>query len=159
MKQYELNNNFIIVPVSEGENEVHFSLPNGVWTNFNTGREYYAGKHTEHPISSEPIILIRENSIIIENSDEGCILHVYALCNGIRADADIYESTSDEPVLSVSFKRNGRSIHVAADGSKPYTVRMVNMYAKSAANGFISIEGNDSVITPDAWSSTMEIKF
>lgn len=157
-KQYTLNNNLIIVPVPAGENAVRFFLPKGVWTNFHTGREYLGGEWIEDNICADPVILVRENSVIAESTDTGCELRVYALCDGIRVDADVYGDAS-EPELSVSFKRSGRSIHIASDGSKPYTVRMINMYAKSAANGFIIIDGNDSVITPDAWACTMEIVF
>ena len=46
-----------------------------------------------------------------------------------------------------------------AEGSKPYTIRMVNMHATEAVNGFVVIEGNDSIITPDANASVIEIKF
>lgn len=158
-KQYMLNNSLIIVPVPEEENAVCFSLPKGVWTDFHTGKEYLGGEWTaKKPSSSDSIIMVRENSVIIENTDTGCELRVYALCDGIRIDADVYADAT-ELELSVSFKRNGRSIHVASDGAIPYTVRMINMYAKSAANGLVLIDGNDSVITPDAWACTMEIVF
>jgi hypothetical protein len=36
---------------------------------------------------------------------------------------------------------------------------MVNMYATDAENGFISVEGNDSVIVPDNGANMIEIKF
>lgn len=158
-KQYALSNNLILVPVPAGEDTAHFSLLKGVWTNFYTGREYCEGEWTEHNIQTDSVILVRENSVIIQNTDDGCELRVYALCDGIRVDADVYDNAEENPALSVSFKRSGHSIHIASDGTKPYTVRMINMYAKSAANGFITIDGSDSVITPDAWACTMEIVF
>ena len=162
-KQYALNKNLIMIPIPDGKNTVRFFLPKGVWTDFYTGKEYLGGEYLEEPVLSQnALILVRENSVLIENAgaavNESCELRVYALCNNIRVDADVYGDTA-EPQLSVSFKRNGRRIHIASDGAKPYTVRMVNMYAKSAANGLILIDGNDSVITPDAWTCTMEIVF
>lgn len=158
-KQYTLNNNLIIIPVPEGENEVHFSLPKGVWTDFYTGKEYLGGEWAaKKPSSADTIILVRENSVITQSTDTGCELRVYALCDGIRVDADVFGDAA-QPKLSVSFKRNGHSIHIASDGALPYTVRMINMYAKSAANGLVLIDGNDSVITPDAWACTMEVVF
>jgi hypothetical protein len=36
---------------------------------------------------------------------------------------------------------------------------MVNMKAKTSVNGFITIEGNDSIITPDRGAEMIEIKF
>ena len=162
-KEYTLNKNLIMVPIPDGKNTVRFFLPKGVWTEFYTGKEYLGGDYIEEAVlSQKAITLVRENSVIIENTGAGindsCELRVYALCNNIRVDADIYGDTA-EPHLSVSFKRNGHRIHIASDGAKPYTIRMVNMYAKSAANGLILIDGNDSVITPDAWACTMEIVF
>lgn len=162
-RQYTLNKNLIIIPIPDGKNTVHFVLPKGVWTNFDTGKEYFGGNDIEEPVVSQsPIILVRENSVLIESTgadiNERCELRVYALCNNIRVDADVYGDDA-EPQLSVSFKRNGHSIHIASDGAKPYTIRMINMYAKSVANGLILIDGNDSVITPDAWACTMEIVF
>lgn len=161
-KQYMLNKNVLVVQVPDGESSVRFFLPKGVWTNFNTGKEYLGGVWAiENVTSSAPVILVHENSVIIETgagSDEHCELRVYALRDRIRVDADVYGSL-EEPELSVSLKRNGRSIHIASDGAKPYTIRMVNMYAKSAANAMILIDGNDSVITPDAGTCTMEVVF
>lgn len=157
-----LNQNLLIVPVPEGGDSVRFLLPKGIWTDFYTGKEYLGGTWIEeNAASSKPVMLVRENSVIIETGEEAngrYELKVYALHDRIRVDADVY-GTSDEPELSVSFKRSGRSIHIASDGAKPYTVRMVNMYAKSAENAMILIEGRDSIITPDMWACTVEVVF
>lgn len=162
-KQYTLNKNLIMIPIPEEKNTVRFFLPNGVWTNFDTGKEYMGGNYIEEPVlSRNAMLFVRENTVLIENAgaapNESCELRVYALRNNIRVDADVY-GASAEPLLCVSFKRSGHSIHIASDGVKPYTVRMINMYAKSVANGLILIDGNDSIITPDAWACTMEIVF
>ncbi len=162
-KQFTLNKNLIIIPIPVGKNTARFFLPKGVWTDFYTGKEYLGGDYVEEPVLSQnAITLVRENSVIVESNgaerNVGCELRVYALCNHMRVDADVY-GDSAEPQLSVSIKRNGNHIHITSDGAKPYTVRMINMYAKSVANGLILIDGNDSVITPDAWASTMEIVF
>lgn len=157
-----LNKNILMIPIPEGEASVRFFLPKGVWTNFYTGKEYLGGVWTvENVTASAPMIFVHENSVIVETSDEPdkrCELRVYALRNRIRVDADVY-GASDEPELSVSLKRNGHSIHIASDGARPYTIRMVNMYAKSAENAMVLIDGNDSVITPDDRACTMEVVF
>lgn len=163
-KHYILNKNLIMIPTQDNENAVRFFLPQGVWTNFYTGKEYLGGTDIVETPTNNSILLVRENSIIVERigttiHDERCELRVYALRNHVRVDADVYDDDFETPALSVSFKRNGHSIHIASDGEKPYTVRMVNMYAKSAANGMILIDGNDSVITPDVCACTMEVIF
>lgn len=156
-----LNHNLLVITVPQGQDTASCRVPQGVWTEFYTGKEYIGGSLTvEKAPGSDIIILVRENSVIIKEADgnTGCELIVYALCNGIRVDADVY-GEAGEPELCVSFKRNGHSIHIASDGEKPYTVRMVNMYAKSAANGLVVIDGNDSVVTPDEGACTMELIF
>ena len=111
--------------------------------------------------------MVRENSIIAVGARDdrpdydyadGCELRVYAIHDGVKIDADVY-GMNNTVELSVSVKRQGRSIYVTADASKPYTIRMINMHAASAANGFITIEGSDSIITPDRSSNVIEITF
>jgi hypothetical protein len=48
---------------------------------------------------------------------------------------------------------------VTADASQPYKIRMINMRAANAVRGFLTIEGNDSVVTPDSGASMIEITF
>ncbi len=163
-KQYILNKNLIMIPAPDKGHAVRFFLPDGVWTNFHTGKEYPGGNTIEEMPTGDAILLVRENSVIVERfgtgtQEERCELRVYALRNNVRVDADVYGDDFEMPALCVSLKRNGHSIHIASDGAMPYTVRMVNMYAKSAANGMILIDGNDSVITPDARACTMEVVF
>ena len=89
---------------------------------------------------------------------DSCELRVYTLLDGVKAETTVY-GMSNLPELTVSAARSGHTIHVTAEGSKPYTIRMVNMHAAEAVNGFVVIEGNDSIITPDANASVIEIKF
>ena len=111
--------------------------------------------------------MVRENSIIAIGSHDdrpdydyadGCELRVYAIHDGIKLDTAVY-GMDNTVELSASVKRQGRSILVTADGCKPYTIRMVNMRAANAVNGFLTIEGNDSIVTPDKGSNVIEITF
>ena len=111
--------------------------------------------------------MVREKSIIALGSHddrpdydyaEGCELRVYAIHDGVKIDADVYGMNNTKELV-VSVKRQGRSIHVTADSRKPYTIRMINMHAANAVNGFVTIEGNDSIITPDNGANMMEITF
>jgi hypothetical protein len=36
---------------------------------------------------------------------------------------------------------------------------MINMNASNAVNGFLTIDGNDSVVTPDSGARMIEINF
>ena len=50
-------------------------------------------------------------------------------------------------------------ILVTADSTKPYTIRMINMRAAEAKNSFLTLEGNDSIVTPGSSASVIEILF
>ena len=89
---------------------------------------------------------------------DGCELRVYAIHDGIKLTTQVY-SMNNTVELYVSIKRQGHSILVTADSTKPYTIRMINMHAAEAKNGFLTIEGNDSIVTPDQGTSVIEIIF
>ncbi len=167
-KQYMLGDNLLVAPIFNDKGKAEYYLPKGIWTNFFTGKEYKGGTWVEeqHGYLSIPL-MVRENSIVaIGNCDakpdydyaNGCELRVYALHDGVKVDTEVY-GMSNVIELSVSVKRQGRTIHVTADGAKPFKIRMVNMHAAEAKNGLVTIDGNDSVITPDSGASVVEIGF
>lgn len=167
-KQYMLGDSLLVAPIFNDESRAEYYLPNGIWTNFFTGKEYHGGTWVEekHSYLSIPL-MVRENSIIVTGAHDdkpdydyadNCELRVYALHDGIKAETTVY-GMNNTPELSVSVKRQGHTIHVTADGDKPFTIRMVNMHAVSAVNGLLVVEGNDSIITPDKGASVMEITF
>ena len=111
--------------------------------------------------------MVRENSIIADGAQDdspdydyadGCELRVYAIHDGVKIDTEVY-GMNNNVELSVSVKREGNTIVMEADASKQYVLRMVNMYAVSAANGVLTIEGNDSVIVPNPGARVIEITF
>ncbi len=111
--------------------------------------------------------MVRENSVIAVGAHDdrpdydyadGCELRVYAIHDGIKLTTQVY-SMNNTVELYVSIKRQGHSILVTADSTKPYTIRMINMHAAEAKNGFLTIEGNDSIVTPDQGASVIEIIF
>ena len=167
-KQYMLGDNLLVAPIFNDESRAEYYLPAGIWTNFFTGKEYKGGTWVEeqHSYLSIPL-MVRENSIIAIGAHDdkpdydyadSCELRVYTLLDGVKAETTVY-GMSNLPELTVSAARSCHTIHVTAEGSKPYTIRMVNMHAAEAVNGFVVIEGNDSIITPDANASVIEIKF
>jgi alpha-D-xyloside xylohydrolase len=167
-KQYMLGDSLLVAPIFNDEGKAEYYLPSGVWTNFFTGKEYKGGTWiTEtHDYLSIPL-MVRENSIIVTGSHDdradydyadGCELRVYAIHDGIQIDTVVY-GVNNVAELNVSVKRLGHSIHVTSDGSKPYSIRMINMQASNAVNGFLSLEGNDSVITPDKGAKMIEVTF
>ena len=167
-KQYMLGDNLLVAPIFNDESRAEYYLPAGIWTNFFTGKEYKGGTWVEeqHGYLSIPL-MVRENSIVAIGAHDdkpdydyadSCELRIYALHDGVKTETTVY-GMSNLPELTVSAARSGHTIHVTAESSKPYTIRMVNMHAVEAVNGLVVIEGNDSLITPDANASVVEIKF
>ncbi len=167
-KQYMLGDNLLVAPIFNDESIAEYYLPAGIWTNFFTGKEYKGAAWYEekHDYLSLPL-MVKENSIVAIGAHDdrpdydyadGVELRIYALHDGMKAETEVYgmNNTVD---LSVSAKRQGRTIYINVDGRKPYSIRMVNMQATEAVNGFVMVEGNDSIITPDANASVIEIKF
>lgn len=167
-KQYMLGDNLLVAPIFNDESRAEYYLPKGIWTNFFTGREYKGGTWIEeqHSYMSIPL-MVRENAIIVLGAHDdkpdydyaqSCEVRIYALHDGIKTDAVVY-GMSNVAELSISAKRQGHNIIITTEGSKPYTIRMVNMHALEAVNGFVVTEGNDSLITPDHGANVIEIKF
>ncbi len=167
-KQYMFGDSLLVAPIFNDESRAEYYLPKGIWTNFFTGKEYKGGTWVEetHSYLSIPL-MVRENSIIAVGAHddrpdydyaEGCELRVYALHDGAKVDTVVYgmDNTAE---LNVSVKRQGRTIFVTSEGSKPYTIRMVNLRAANALNGLIVIDGNDTLITPDKNANVIEISF
>ena len=89
---------------------------------------------------------------------DGCELRVYDIHDGVKIDAEVY-GMNNTVELSASVKRQGHSILVTVEAGRPYTIRMVNMRAAEAKNGFLTLEGNDSIVTPDQGANVIEITF
>ena len=111
--------------------------------------------------------MVRENSVVAVGAHDdrpdydyadGCELRVYAIHDGVRIDTEVY-GMNNTVELSACIKRQGHSIIATVDGGKPYRIRMVNMRAANAVNGFLTIEGNDSIVTPDQGANVVEITF
>jgi alpha-D-xyloside xylohydrolase len=163
-----LGDSLLVAPIFNDEGRAEYYLPKGVWTNFFTGKEYRGGTWvTEHHDYTSIPLMVRENSVIAIGSHDDrpdydyaddCELRVYAIHDGVQVDTVVYDM-GNIPMLSVSVKRQGHTIFVTADASQPYKIRMINMRAANAVRGFLTIEGNDSVVTPDSGASMIEIAF
>jgi alpha-D-xyloside xylohydrolase len=167
-KQYMFGDSLLVAPIFNDEGLAEYYLPNGVWTNYFTGKEYKGGTWVSetHDYMSIPL-MVRENSIVVTGAHDdkpdydyadGCELRVYAIHDGVNLETVVY-GMNNLAELNVSVKRQGHTIHITAEGDKPYTIRMINMNASNAVNGFLTIDGNDSVVTPDSGARMIEINF
>ena len=65
-RQYMFGDNLLVAPIFNEEGRAEYYLPQGIWTNFLTGKEYSGGRWIEehHDYMSIPL-MVRENSVIV----------------------------------------------------------------------------------------------
>ncbi|GHV38701.1 alpha-xylosidase [Clostridia bacterium] len=155
-KQYMLGESLLVAPIFNAESVAEYYLPEGLWTDFLSGKEYLGGSWvTEHRGYLDAPILVRPNSIIPVGSRddtpeydyaEGVEFRVYAIISEAKcavkdSDGDVIAEikiTNDAGVMRVTHRCAGK-----------FTVRFVNRNILSVENGTIAIDGNDSVWTPN----------
>ena len=160
-KQYMLGDNLLVAPIFNEESIGSFYLPKGTWTDFFTGEAVDGSTWVEKEYDYLHLpLLARANSIVAMGScddkpdydyADGVQLCVYALTDGVKAETIVYGMAQNEE-LKVSVVKEGNKITIRAEniGKKPYTIRLVNVPAKSADGASMEIAGNDTVLTPNA---------
>ncbi len=157
-KQYMLGDNLLVAPIFNDESLAEYYLPKGIWTNFFTGEEKTGGEWIteKHDYLSIPL-MVRENSIIIMGAHDDkpdydyaddAEVRIYALQDGVETSSVVYDMNRNIDLTVHAKKENGK-IFIRTEGSKPHTIRLVNVKATSANNGTMVINGNDTVITPE----------
>ena len=156
-KQYMLGDNLLVAPIFNDESIAEYYLPKGKWTNFFTGEEKNGGEWVteKHDYLSIPL-MVRENSIIIIGAHDdkpdydyadGAEVRIYALTDGTEISSVVYDMNQNID-LTVHAKKGNGKIFIRTEGSKPHTMRLVNVKAASVNNGTMIVDGNDTIITP-----------
>jgi alpha-D-xyloside xylohydrolase len=158
-KQYMLGDKLLVAPIFNEEGMAQYYLPEGTWTNYFTGekRRGNCWYKEQHEYTSIPLY-VRENSILaIGEKDkdseydysENVNLKVYELTDGIAATTEVYDQLS-KLTLKVRVVKQGDTITIEADTTKPYIVTLVNCTAiASVQNGSFKLNQMDTVVTPD----------
>ncbi len=163
-KQYMLGDNLLVAPIFNDESIAEYYLPKGTWTNFFTGEVKSGGEWVteKHDYLSIPL-MVRENSIVIMGAHDdkpdydyadGAEVRIYALQDGKEASSVVYDM-KQKIDLTVTAKKTDNKITISVDSAKPYTIRLVNVKAASASGASVTIDGNDTIVTPE--NNTMEI--
>ena len=158
-KQYMLGDNLLVAPIFNDESIAEYYLPKGTWTNFFTGEEKNGGEWIteKHDYLSIPL-MVRENSIVIMGAHDdkpdydyadGAEVRIYTLQDGKEAASVVYDMKQNVD-LTVSVKKEGGKISIHTEGSKPYTIRLVNVKAASADGATVTVDGNDTLVTPSS---------
>ena len=160
-KQYMLGDNLLAAPIFNEESVGSFYLPKGIWTDFFTGEMTEGGTWIEKEYDYLHLpLMVRESSIIAMGAHDdkpdydyadGAVLRVYALIDGQEAETTVYDMNQNVS-LHISVVKNGSRITVQSNGNsgKPYTIRLINVQAKSAVGASMQAAGNDTVLIPAA---------
>lgn len=133
-KQYMLGDSLLVAPVFNDRGEASFYLPDGLWTDFLTGREYEGGKWYSEKIDYLHIpLLARENSIIAINPDapgpeydysENLVFHIMGLTD--TAETTVY-AMDKAPVAHIKAVRTQNTVNITVDTKNPCKVRLAGL--------------------------------
>ena len=167
-KQYMLGDNLLVAPIFNDESVGSFYLPQGTWTDFFTGEEMTGGVWTEKTYDYLHLpLMVRENSIVALGScddkpdydyADGVELRVYALADNQECSTVVYDM-QQKADLQVNITKSADTITIKAEnaGGKPYTVRLVNVQAASASGAAMTVDGKDTILTPEADKVTVTL--
>ncbi|RDU23801.1 alpha-xylosidase [Anaerosacchariphilus polymeriproducens] len=155
-KQYMFGDSLLVAPVFNEESKGIFYLPEGNWTNFNTGEVKTGGKWYEEYCSYLEIPLyVKEGSLLAvkENAEradynyaDGVTFRVYRLAEGETVTTVIYNNYMDKAAeAKVSLLEGKYYITVSID--MPYTVLLMNQTIAQVTNGSVTMEGKNARIS------------
>ena len=165
-KQYMLGDNLLVAPIFNDQSMGIFYLPKGTWTDFFTGEVMEGGTWAERKYDYLHLpLMARENSIIAMGAcdnrpdydyADGAELRIYALQDGGKAETVIYDQKQNVD-LTASAERAGNQITLKTEGSKKFSVRLINVKAASADGAELTYDGNDTVLTGCAKAVTVTL--
>ena len=165
-KQYMLGDNLLVAPIFNDQSMGIFYLPKGTWTDFFTGEVMEGGTLVERKYDYLHLpLMARENSIIAMGAcdnrpdydyADGAELRIYSMQDGGKAETVIYDQKQNVD-LTASAERAGNQITLKTEGSKKFSVRLINVKAASADGAELAYDGNDTVLTGCAKAVTVTL--
>ena len=165
-KQYMLGDNLLVAPIFNDQSMGIFYLPKGTWTDFFTGEVMEGGTWAERKYDYLHLpLMARENSIIAMGAcdnrpdydyADGAELRIYSMQDGGKAETVIYDQKQNVD-LTASAERAGNQITLKTEGSKKFSVRLINVKAASADGAELAYDGNDTVLTGCAKAVTVTL--
>ena len=168
-RQYMLGGNLLVAPVFKESGNVEYYLPEGVWTNFLSGRRVAGGRwiSENHNYMSLPL-MARPNSIVAVGQSStkvdydfaaGVTLHLFELNDGAVAKATVRNKKAVVE-LEVIAARAVDAITVATSGvRKPYTLVLRGVEAiKGAQGASFAASPQGVVVTPERFTGSFMIQ-
>ncbi|WP_238919095.1 alpha-xylosidase [Clostridium sp. YIM B02555] len=126
-KQYMLGDSILVAPIFNQAGEANYYLPEGIWTNFITGKRYEGNRwiKEKHDYLSVPM-MIRENSLIAvgnENSKpdydygENITIMAFELKENDATKTTVLD-TNGKSVLEVEVLKKDNKIFIESRGNK-----------------------------------------
>ena len=128
-RQYMFGDNLLCAPVLSPDGEVTFYVPDGIWTDILTGKEYEGGRyHTTRCSYLEMPILAKENTITVFGDFVRSFAYdyashaeavIYRLTEGATASAIVWRE-GQKPGLTLSVTRRDGAITVDYTADAPF---------------------------------------
>jgi alpha-D-xyloside xylohydrolase len=126
-KQYMIGSSILVAPIFNEEGEANYYLPEGIWTNFISGKRYEGGRwiKEKHDYLSVPI-MVKENSLIAvgnENSKpdynyrKNVSILAYELKENEKTSTSIIDMKGNK-VLEIEVLKTGNNIVIESTGSE-----------------------------------------
>ncbi len=164
--QYMLGDSLLVAPVFNADSMAEYYLPEGVWTDYISGKILEGGKwiKEKHGYLSIPL-MVRQNSIIAVGSEdsrpdynysENVELRIYELQENKEISSVIYDEHANKS-LEVTAIKISNKITINVQTESKYTLRLVNLQIAYAEHADFIIDGPDSIIVPRPNESTFHI--
>jgi alpha-D-xyloside xylohydrolase len=144
-RQYMLGESLLVAPVFHEDGQVQYFVPPGRWTEFFTGEAIVGPRWVRetHDYLSIPL-LVRPNTILPVGAHddkpdyeyaEGVRLRIYELEEG-RTAKTVVPNQAGKPALTVTAKRSGQTIAIAASGrAKGWTIQLAGISTVASVDG------------------------
>jgi alpha-D-xyloside xylohydrolase len=156
-KQYMLGDSILVAPIFNEDGEANYYLPQGIWTNFISGKKYEGGRWIKetHSYLSVPM-MIKENSLIAigyENSKpdydyrNGVSILAYELKDNKKTNTTIIDMKGNITLKVEVLKKDNKIIieSTGTDGQWNLVLKNLLNINKVQGGEFI-IEGEDTKI-------------
>lgn len=166
-KQYMLGDALLVAPVFNDRGDVDFYVPEGKWTDLQTGKIYEGGRwYSENYDYYHLPLLVKPNSIIPMGRDtetvydyaDGTVYAIYQLADGKCVQRRIYDASGCEAAV-LTAERRGNVIEIsmdAADASKAWKVCLPGTESVRT-NGTVESCARGVCIAPPAGEAKFEI--
>lgn len=164
-RQYMFGKNILVAPIFNEEGIGRYYLPEGTWTDYQSGEQVTGGCWYEKKYDYMSIpMFVRENAIIAKGARDDCPdydfadqveFRVYELKD--EAESIVYQGGVE--VASLKAGRKEGKMTFEASTERPYTIRLVNTKVDEAAvhGATVQTEGKDTVLVPTDKVSVVEV--